>query len=550
MANEIKKYLDTAALTTLVAQIKTEDAKVLKGSKDYADSLAKNYDPVSSAATAEANAKTYTDALANGAVKTNTEAIATLNGTGEGSVAKAVADAKTLIDADIDGVEAKADKNAEDILAINDGTNGILAQAKSYADAEDAKIEQEVANLSEYVGTIPEGAEATDIVGYVQEKTAGIATEGAMTELGNRVTAVEGDVATIKGDYLKKSDKDELAGDIADVQSALDGEIARADAAEKANAAAIKAISDDYLKAADKTELQNNINTVSGAVERLTNGVSAEEIDGVNDLIQYVKDHGTEVTGMQGDIAENAEAISGVAGRVETLEGEMDDVQGAVATKVEQSVYDAKVAELAGADTSLGNRISTLEGKFGGADGSVEDMIADAKAEAIETAGTNADAKDEVILAAAKKYADDEDAKIESRVDALETASETHALASDLTTLTGRVTTAEGDIDNLEGKMTAVETKAGNNETAIGTINTELAKKAAQSDLEAAVARIAKNETDIATKASDADLDDAVERIAKNETDIAANAEAIAANTSAINSFTAITPEEVTALFA
>ena len=38
-------------------------------------------------------AKAYTDELANGAVKTNTEAIATLNGTGEGSVDKKVAEA-------------------------------------------------------------------------------------------------------------------------------------------------------------------------------------------------------------------------------------------------------------------------------------------------------------------------------------------------------------------------------------------------------------------------------------------------------------------------
>lgn len=448
-----KKYVSLEKLGIYDEKIKKVitdgDAAALKSAKDYADGLADNYDAAGSAATAEANAKAYADGK--------------------------------------DTAIAAAKKAGDDAAA-----------AAAVADGKAVAAQGEVDALESYVGTFTHDT-AKSVVEYINAKTDGIATSGNLEALGTRVTAVEGDVATIKGDYLKKADKEELAGDIADVQAAVDAEAERADRAEKDNAAAIKAIADDYLKAADKTELQNNINTVSGAVERLTNGVSAEEIDGVNDLIQYVKDHGTEVTGIKGDIAQNAADISGVAGRMTTAEGKITTLEGAVATKVEQSVYDEKIAELAGADTALGNRITTLEGKFGGADGSVEDMIADAKAEAIATAGTNADTKDEAVLAAAKKYADDEDAQIESRVDALETASATHALASDLTALAARVETAEGDIDTLEGKMTAVETKAANNETSIGTINTELAKKAAQSDLEAAVARIAANEAGLAS---------------------------------------------------
>ena len=198
---------------------------------------------------------------------------------------------------------------------------------------------------------------------------------------------------------------------------------------------------------------------------------------------------------MQGDIADNASAIEGVAGRMTTAEGEIDALQGAVATKVEQSAYDEKVAALEGADTALSGRIDTLEGKFGGAEGSVEDMIADAKAEAISEAGTAADTKDEAVLAAAKKYADDEDAKIESRVDALETASGTHALASDLTALADRVTTAEGEIDTLQSEMDAVEAKAAANESAIAQNAAAIALKAAQTDLEAVSGRVATLET-------------------------------------------------------
>lgn len=548
---EIKKYLDTTALETLVAQIKSEDTKVLDAAKAYANGLATNYDEAGAAATAESNAKAYTDELANGQVKTNKEAIATLNGGANtaGSVAKAIADAKVVIDGDIDAVEAKADKNAQDIAAINNETTGILAQAKGYTDTEVAKVQGEVDALETYVGTIPETAEATNIVAYVQEKTAGIATDTALEELTGRVAQAETDIDNIEKDYLKAADKTEIEGKITAVETAVNTEKSRAEGKEAELAASIKAVSDDYLKAADKEELQGNIDTVAGAVERLTNGVSAEEIDGVNDLIAYVNEHGATVTGLQDGIDANAEAIEGVAGRMTTAEGKITALEQASATHATQTALAEAVQALEGADSALSGRITTLEGKFTG-EGSVEDLIADAKQEAIDAAASAADTKDEAVLAAAKKYADDEDALIEARVATLETASATHALAADLTTLAGRVTTAEGEIDTLQTEMDAVEEKAAANEAAISGLNTTVGTKAAQADLEAAVARVAQNETDIsalkeasATHALTADLNAAVERIAANET-------AIAENKSAIGAFTAITPDEVNALFA
>ena len=48
----------------------------------------------------------------------------------------------------------------------------------------------------------------------------------------------------------------------------------------------------------------------ASAIELLTNGASAEEIDSVNDLIQYVNEHGSEVTGIKADIKANTDAIA------------------------------------------------------------------------------------------------------------------------------------------------------------------------------------------------------------------------------------------------
>lgn len=91
----------------------------------------------------------------------------------------------------------------------------------------------------------------------------------------------------------------------------------------------------DYLKGADKTELEGKIQANASAIELLTNGVSADEVDGVNDLIQYVKDHGSDVEAMNNSINANTKAISDEA----TVRAEADAaiktaVNGSGAVKV------------------------------------------------------------------------------------------------------------------------------------------------------------------------------------------------------------------------
>ena len=541
---DMKKYLDTTALGTLVDQIKAEDAKVLAAAKKHANDLATNYDAAGSAATAESNAKTYADqkvqALSDGQVKANKEAIEKLNGadTVEGSVAKAVKDAKDALQANLDVVDGKADKNAEDIAAINNETTGILAKAKAYADEKDAEVIESVEELEAYVGEFT-SENAKTVVEYIDEKTSGIASDATVNALGERVTQAEKDIDAIEADYLKAADKTALQGNI--------DTLTQTHATDKAALeASIKAIADDYLKAEDKTALQNQITANANAIELLTEGVDTEKVDGVKDLIAYVEEHGTEVTGIKEDIAANAKAISDEVTRSTAKD---EELAAAVETKAEAQALTDAITALSGVDAGQEERIAALEGRFTGED-SVEDMIGDAKEAAIAAAAEDATTKANQALADAKAYADEEDAKIESRVDALETASATHALASDLTALDNRVTTAEGEIDTLQSEMDAVEALAAANKAAHEANAAAIAKKASQEDLEKAVARIAKNESDIAslntavsTKAEQEDLDDAVEKIAKNEEDIAAN-------TSAINSFTAITSDEVNALFA
>lgn len=434
---KIKKYLADA------------DAAALKSAKDYADGLAVNYDAAGAANTALESAKAYADGKDT-----------------------AIAEAK------------KAGTDAAAAAAVADG-KAVAAQG-------------EVDALETYVGTIPEGATATNVVAYVQEKTSGIATSENLQELTNRVAQAETDIDNIEKDYLKAADKTELEGEIGAVQSAVDTEKSRAEGIEAGLESRLAAVEGDYLKTADKTELQGNIDTVSAAVERLTNGVSADEVDGVNDLIQYVKDHGTEVIGMQEDISKNAEDIADVAGRMTTAEGKITAVEGAVATKVEQDAYDTKIAALEGADAGQVERIAALEAKFGGADGSVEDQIADAKAEAVSeataAAATDATNKANAAEKNAKDYADGLDDAMNTRVEALEAIDHDHANKAELDLI------ATGDKNKWDAAAAIAHEHANaavlNGITAenITTWNT-VTSKAAQSDLTAVGDRVTALET-------------------------------------------------------
>lgn len=171
---------------------------------------------------------------------------------------------------------------------------------------------------------------ATNVAAIAQNKTDIASNLGEINNLKGRMTTAEGAIDAIEADYLTSADKTELTGKItaeetarknADdaldarideleaktegisdtvgnaIQSAVNVEKERAMAAEKANADAIKAIKDDYLTSADKSELSSKIET----------DVKAEK-----------------------DRAELAE--KGLGDRLTTAEGEIDVLQGEMAT--------------------------------------------------------------------------------------------------------------------------------------------------------------------------------------------------------------------------
>ena len=122
-----------------------------QNAKDYADSLADNYDAAGAADDALTAAKAYTDELANGAVKTNTEAIAGINAELETmATSETVTELTTRVGAaetDIDALQAK-DTELSGAIAAN--AQGVAANKSAIEQIEDAYIAKPAACQNTY----------------------------------------------------------------------------------------------------------------------------------------------------------------------------------------------------------------------------------------------------------------------------------------------------------------------------------------------------------------------------------------------------------------
>lgn len=319
-----------------------------------------------------------------------------------------------------------------DGLASNYESAGSVDSAKtelqSKIDAVEAKTDatqSDLDNLEALVGTIPNTATATDVFGYVDEKTAGIATDGAVSALSARVDTAEDAIDAIEADYLKAEDKTELA-------NAISNEATTARAAEKKNEDAIAAINADYLKASDKTALEASIASAKKAGDDAQKDIDAflsaaevgdAAVDTLKEIQDYISTHGEAAAAMTSNIAANAGAIS-------ALEDKVGDIpEGTVATDVVgyvQEVVGAEKTRATGVEDGLDTRLAAVESAVG-TSGSVATDIATAKKEAIDAASADATTKTSAAESNAKAYADDLNTAMDTRVDSLEADTHTHA---------------------------------------------------------------------------------------------------------------------------
>lgn len=373
-----RKYIDLTGLAhydeKIKAAIDSKDAATLKSAKDYADSLAGNYD-------AAGTAETKVQELANGQVKTNTAAITKLNGDAktDGSVAKAVADAQA-------GLETKI----------------------SAADAKAAGAQTAVDNLKTYVGTIPEGATSKDVVSYVNEKTAGIATDASLGALKKRVDTAEGDIKTAKADI-----------------TALQG---RADAVEGKVAALVGEDAGKSARTIANEEL----------TKQLIPEGAKESLDTLQEIAAWIQKH-----------PDDASAMNAAISALKTKVGDIPE--GATSTTIVayiKELVDAEKVRATGAEGGLDTRVKAVEAKLGSGEGSVAKQI-EAAVKVETDARVAADSALDGKITTAQGAAD----KAQSDVNALKDVVASKAAAADVTALTTRVTAAEKDVDDLQAAI-------------------------------------------------------------------------------------------------
>ena len=422
---------------------------------------------------------------------------------------------------DAAGSAATVQKNLDEEVLRAKAREDEIAQAASAA-------QTDVDNLEKLVGTLPDGSTVTNVVAYIDKKTEGIASEGAMTELSGRVTAVEGKVSTIEGDYLTSADKTELA-------TAIGNEKTRAEGIEGGLRTDVDTIKGDYLKKADKDALQGNINAVSGKVTTLVGDDANKSVRTIaNEELakQLIADGAKESLDTLAEIAawiqnhpDDASAMNQAIIDLEALVGTLPE--GVTATTVVgyiQEVVATEKARAEGIEGGLAKRIEALETSVGES-GSVADMIS----EAVGAEKTRAEAAEQKAQAQADKGVGDAAAALKAAQDASSHADELN------TAMNARVEALEA-IDHDHANKAELDLIATGDKAKWDTAAGKAHEHSNKTVIDGITAEKVELWDTVGSKASQADFD-----VLSGKVD---------ANTSAINSFTAITADEVNALFA
>ena len=214
--------------------------------------------------------------------------------------------------------------STEKLLKLSQFQTGLTA-AKNYTDAK-------VKTVSDFVGTLPEGVTASTVVGYVDEKTAGIASDAALQ-------ALNGKVNTLVGEDTNKSARAIAAEETAKI-------VAGADASYDTLKEIADWISSHSTDAAA-------MNSAILALQAIVDGIGGEGEKAT--VVAYVDDA---IAALKiGDYAKAAD-LTALAGRVSALESGKADKATTLAGYGITDAYtktqaDAKILELIDANVTI-----------------------------------------------------------------------------------------------------------------------------------------------------------------------------------------------------
>lgn len=239
--------------------------------------------------------------------------------------------------------------------------------AKSVYEAKIANLEQAdtnnataISDLEAYVGTIPAEATATNIVAYVQEKTSGIATDTALSELTGRVSTAEGEIDALQASI---ADGGSVANAIAAAKKAGDDAKAAADAAQSTADSKTTMAEVEAKNYATKTEAQGYADAKDSSISAAKAAADAAQadVDALEAKVGAVPEDKTVVQMIADAQAAATYDDTALAGRVSTIEG--DYLKTEDKTELSNTISNMDTAYKA-ADTALSNRVKAIEDDY------------------------------------------------------------------------------------------------------------------------------------------------------------------------------------------
>lgn len=215
-------------------------------------------------------ASEYDDTEVKKSIKANTDAIGILNGTGDGSVDKKVADAVASIVADAPAAYDTLKEISDWISTHTEDASAMNSSIQSN--------KTDIANLAKLVGTLPEGEDAATIVAYIDKKvgtvdfSSAIATakSEAISESNKYADGLAKNYAT--AEQGTKADTALQEADITDLKA----DVAANKASLGADGATTKAIA-DAKKAG--TDAQSNVDALAKKVDKIESTTYVEATD-------------------------------------------------------------------------------------------------------------------------------------------------------------------------------------------------------------------------------------------------------------------------------
>jgi chromosome segregation ATPase len=287
------------------------------------------------------------------------------------------------------------------------------------------------------------------------------------------------------------------ASDIADLDSDLSAEVARATAAELANSQAIQA---EVTRATGvEAGLRTDVDTVTGRVDAII-GTSPETLDTLQEIVAAFEDADSDIQAV----------IDANSGRLSVNEGDID------ALELRATDLESRAGSLEGRATALETEQSAQGGRLTVNEGDIDALETKVGSETLATVATDLSAAvnelhGELDVEAGKvSVLEGEMDVVEGKVSVLE--GEMDAVEGRATALEGRMSTEEGHVDALQTKVgsATLETTATDLSAALNEVHAEL-------DVEAGKVSVLEGEMD----AVEGRMSSAEGRLSGHDSDIA-----------------------------